>query len=146
MLEEIVRGKVLVKPEYPIDVLGNPNKQWKKAFTAQGDCLIKKIGKHGVFKTEYESIPSDAKPIEGNLVLKGALNSHALYFGEFQLFEKGDIIFLRVITPTILDHVKDHKFQVRAEHHAQWIPPGEYFRDVVLEYDHLREEARRVID
>lgn len=135
-----------IKNKYPIDVLGKPETQWAKPFTQQGDCIIKKCGKFGIFEKEHMAIPSDAKKVDGNLVLKGQTNSHALFFGEFQLYNKDGILFLKVITPTILDHVKDHKHQVRAEHHAQWIPTGEYFIDDLLEYDHLLQESRKVID
>jgi hypothetical protein len=140
------KTKEQVVTKYPIDALGVPGAQWVKPFTQQGDCIIKKCGTYGVFETEHKSIPSDAKEVAGNLVLKGQTNSHALFFGEFKLYEKNGVVFLKVFTPTILDHVKDAKYQVRAEHHAQWIPQGEYFVDDLLEYDHLREEARRVID
>lgn len=129
-------------------ILGKPNQQWKSHYTQQGDCLIKKIGAFGVFKKEFSEIPKDAKKIKGNLVLKGQTNSHALYGGKFQLFQKDDILFIRVIEPTVLDHVKDHltKKAVKAEHHAQWIPVGDYFHTGVLERDHIRNETRQVID
>lgn len=138
--------KETTKPQYPLDVLGLPDAEWRSPYTQQGDCLIKKCGVFGVFLTEHETIPANAKQIGGNLVLKGQTNSHALYFGEFKLYESDGTLFIEVLTPTILDHVKDHKHQVRAEHHAQWIPVGKYFHDGIMEYDHLREEARRVID
>lgn len=134
------------RPQYPIDVIGHPTKEWVSPFTAQGDCLIKKCGSFGVFEVEHPAIPKDAKEVKGNLVLKGQTNSHALYFGEFKLYQSGETLFIDVLTPTILDHVKDHAHQVRAEHHAQWIPVGEYFHDGILEYDHIKQESRRVID
>jgi hypothetical protein len=112
----------------------------------QGDCLIKKCGTEGVFVDEFTSIPSDAKKVEGNLVLKGSTNSHALYGGKFQLYKSGERLFLKVDETTVLDHVKDLQSKSHAEHHAQYVPPGEYFVDELLEYDHLLEESRRVID
>lgn len=116
-------------------------------YTQQGDLIIKKIGNHGVFKKEYASIPEDAKPIEGNLVLKGMTNSHALYGGKFQLYKNDERLFLKVEESTVLDHVKDHSSgREHAEHHAQDIEVGEYFVDNVLEYDHILEESRKVID
>lgn len=141
-----VKIKKETQPQYPIDAIGHPTKEWISPFTGQGDCLIKKCGTNGVFKKEHKTIPSDAKKIDGNLVLKGQQNSHALYFGDFQLWEKDNVLFIEVKTPCVLDHVKDHKFQVRAEHHAQWIPVGKYFHDGILEYDHILEESRRVVD
>lgn len=129
-----------------MEALGSPDRQWQSPYTQQGDVLIKKIGKHGVFEKEYEQIPDDVKPKLGNLVLKGAMNSHALYKGKFDLLEKDNVTFIRVHEATVLDHVKDLASSERAEHHAQWIPPGEYFVDQVQERDHLLEESRAIID
>lgn len=128
-------------------ILGAPDLKWKSPYTQQGDCLIKKCGKFGVFETEHSKIPNDATEKLGNLVLKGQTNSHALYGGKFQLLEKDSVLFIRVDEATVLDHVKDHLSKPeKAEHHAQWIPVGEYFFDGVMEYDHLKEESRQVID
>jgi hypothetical protein len=126
-------------------ILGSPES--KSIIFQQGDCVLKKCGTHEFFEYEYPAIPKEAKPVEGNLVLKGQSNSHALYDGKFQLYRYNDVLFLKVEQPTILDHVKDHlKIGENAEHHAQWISIGEYFLDAVLEYDHLKEESRRIID
>lgn len=127
-------------------ILGSPDKPWNSPYTQQGDCIIKKCGKHGVFEKEWKEIPEGAKDIPGNLVLKGTSNSHALYGGKFRLSELNGVTFLRVTEPTILDHVRDTKTQAHAEHHAQWIPAGDYFVDGVMEYDHVREESRQAID
>jgi hypothetical protein len=127
-------------------ILGNPNEQWKKPYTAQGDCLIKKCGTKNVFSREYPGIPKDASPIAGGLALRGSSNSHAFFGGKFQLFEKDGTTFVRVDEPTVLDHVEDMGTRKHAEHHAQWIPKGEYFVDVVQERDHILEESRRIID
>jgi hypothetical protein len=129
------------------NILGSPDAKWKSPYTMQGDCLIKKCGKFGVFKTEHASIPKGTTPREGHLVLKGQTNSHALYGGKFNLMEKDGTLFIQVKEATVLDHVKDHSGpRESAEHHAQWIPPGDYFFDGILEYDHIKEESRQVID
>lgn len=130
------------------NILGSPDKQWKSPYTQQGDCLIKKIGLHGVFKVEHESIPNDCEKLPGNLVLKGNTNSHALYGGKFELLRKGETLFIRVTEPTVLDHVKDHNSSTpaHAEHYAQWIPVGDYFFSGILEKDHIKDEVRQVID
>lgn len=126
-------------------ILGSPES--KSIIFHQGDCLLKRCGKHGYFETEFESIPKDATEKPGNLILKGQTNSHALYGGKFQLLEKDSRLFVRVDEATVLDHVKDHlSARENAEHHAQWIPAGEYFFDGVMEFDHLLEESRQVID
>lgn len=129
------------------NILGAPDLEWTSPYTQQGDCLIKKCGVFGIFEKEFEGIPNDAKERPGNLVLKGQTNSHALYGGKFKLLEKDDVLFIKVEEATVLDHVKDHKAnRESAEHHAQWIPAGEYFFDGVMERDHLKEESRQVID
>lgn len=130
------------------NILGAPDATWKSPYTQQGDCILKKCGDYeDIFTISYKRIPNDAKPIPGNLVLKGQTNSHALYGGRFQLLEHGGVLFIRVDEATVLDHVKDHtRKRESAEHHAQWIPRGEYFFDGVLEYDHIKEESRQVVD
>ncbi len=114
----------------------------------QGDVILKKCGVKGFFIQEFDDIPAEAKPIKGNLLLKGQTNSHALYGGKFQLLKKGDTVFLNVIKETKLDHVEDHlvKRPKHAEHHAQQIPQGKYFLSPLMEYDHMLEESRQVID
>lgn len=129
------------------NILGTPDSAWTSPYTQQGDCIIKKCGKFDVFEVEHESIPSDAALRQGHLILKGQTNSHALYGGKFQLLEKDNVLFINVDEATVLDHVKDHNgARESAEHHAQWIPKGQYFFDGVLEYDHIKEESRQVVD
>ena len=117
-------------------------------YYMQGDVILKKCGVNGYFTKSYDTIPSDAEKIPGNLILKGQSNSHALYGGKFQLYKKDEQVFLEVLEATTLDHVKDHLSQSpqKAEHHAQVIEIGEYFLSIVQEYDHFKEESRQVID
>lgn len=119
-----------------------------KSMIQQGDCIIKKCGVKGIFTQEFDSIPKTAKKIKGNLVLKGTTNSHALYGGQFQLFQDNGVLFIKVTKTTKLDHVQDHKVAKpkHAEHHTIKIPAGEYFLSHLMEYDHQKEEARVVID
>lgn len=114
----------------------------------QGDCIVKKCGVTGYFKEEFKEIPKTAKLFKSNLLLKGTTNSHALYGGQFKLYKDGERIFIDVKKATTLDHVCDHsaKKPKHAEHHSQVIPPGQWFVDELLEYDHALEESRRVID
>lgn len=114
----------------------------------QGDVVLKQCGIKGYFVKEFDSIPKSAKPVKGNLLLKGQTNSHALYGGKFQLYKDKDQVFLKVTKETTLDHVQDHlvKKPKHAEHHAQKISVGEYFLSPVMEYDHQLEESRQVID
>lgn len=103
----------------------------------QGDVWLKKCGVKGVFLQEFEAIPEDAKPVEGKVLYYGDNNTHAFESGKFQMFEKDQVRFLRVTEPATLSH---------GEHGSHVIEPGEYFLDIVREYDHLKEESRRVID
>lgn len=135
VLEKIFKGKA-----------NKEDQKWTSQYTQQGDCLVKKCGTKGVFKVEYEKIPTDAKRLQSKVILQGRNNSHAIVAGEVELFEKEGRIFLWVKETATLDHVKDMKSLAHAEHHAQQIPPGEYFIDAVMEFDHLKEESRPVID
>lgn len=126
-------------------ILGNKYKM-EAYLTSQGDCLIKKIGTKGVFETEYAKIPEEAVEVKDSLVLKGMSNSHALFGGAFKVFDYEGVKFIKVVETTVLDHVKDMQTKAHAEHHAQYIPPGEYFVDAIMEYDHVKKESRRVID
>ena len=114
----------------------------------QGDVILKKVGNFGVFEIEHSEIPTLAKEVKGNLLLKGQTNSHALYGGKFRLLQHENTLFVDVQEPTVLDHVKDHNSlnPEHAEHHAQTIEVGQYFLAPLMEYDHLLEESRQVID
>lgn len=119
-----------------------------KHYTQQGDLIIKKCGIKGIFTQEFDDIPKTAKPVKGNLLLKGQNNSHALYGGKFQIYKDNETLFVEVTKETTLDHVQDHLAEKpkHAEHHAQKIPPGKYFLSPLMEYDHMLEESRQVID
>ncbi len=129
-------------------ILGNKEKL-EVPLIQQGDCVLKVIGVKGIYKKEFLQIPTDAKKLDTSLVLKGDTNSHALYSGKFEVLKSDseNRIFLKVTEPCYLDHVKDHNVApVKAEHHAQWIPVGEYFSDDLLEYNHITEESKRIVD
>ncbi len=119
-----------------------------KIIIQQGDAILKRCGVKNTFKDEFDSIPKSAKKINSNLILKGTTNSHALYGGKFTLYKDGERLFVDVKKATTLDHVQDHlsKKPKHAEHHSQVIPVGQWFVDELLEYDHMLEESRRVID
>ena len=53
------------------------------------------------------------------------------------VMEDGDAIFLHTDQGTTITH---------EEHHPVAVPTGEYAIDIVREYDHFAEEARRVVD
>lgn len=127
-------------------ILGTPNAVWKSSYTQQGDCLLVKVGSTA-FKNLPKEIPADVKELKQNLVLKGSTNSHALYGGDFQMFEDASgTRYIRVNAPAVLAHVKDLSSLQRAEHHGMWIPKGDYVFRNILETDHLAKLTRVVID
>jgi hypothetical protein len=62
--------------------------------------------------------------------------------GDFKLFTHCDDVFLVSNSKCILDHdehgLSDEKFRS--------IPKGIYKKSIVIEYDHMLEESRKVID
>lgn len=121
--------------------MGEPLKEGD--YFQQGDCILVQLG-----DKNFQNAPTTIKgeKQKSNIVLKGNVNSHALYDGEFEIFNDNGQIFVDVKTFAILDHVKDTVTNVHAEHHAQYIPKGRYFLRGVLEFDHLEQMSRQVID
>lgn len=112
-------------------------------FFQQGDCMLIQLG-----DKNFENSPTQitGELTIDNVILKGEVNSHALYDGEFDIYRDGEKIFVDVKTFAILDHVKDAESRSHAEHHAQYIPVGKYYFKGILEFDHLEQMARQVID
>lgn len=123
---------------------------WIQPYTQQGDCLIKKVGSEfaDIFEVSFDEIPKDAKKTNNPLLLKGLSNNHAIVKGEADYFEKDGRVFFMPKTPLVLDHVKDMRSKQHAQHHALTIPLWHkgYFVDAVNEFDHGKEENRKVID
>lgn len=95
-------------------------------YLQTGDVLYKQV----------KSIPKGAKKIPGNLIHKGEQHHHAIN-GNFVLFQKGEEIFIEAKTRCQLLH---------EEHATVVLPKGKYQKYIVLEYDHWKEESRRVVD
>ena len=96
---------------------------------------MKQTGDVLYFKTN--SIPNGFNKIKGNLIHQGQNHKHII-IGKFQLFtnDKGDMI-IECKSPCIMRH---------DEHEDVVVDKGLYKKDIVKEYDHFKEEARRVID
>lgn len=124
-------------------ILGMGEELKKGDYFQQGDCILVQLGDQN-FLNAPTKITGEKQ--QSNVVLKGNVNSHALYDGEFEIFNDKGQIFVDVKTFAILDHVKDTVNNVHAEHHAQYIPKGQYFLRGVLEFDHLEQMSRQVID
>lgn len=104
----------------------------KKTYQQQGDVLIGMVDK----------IPSDAKPIDSNILQHGELTGHAhRLFGEagdFQVLEQPDKTkWLMVNRAVNLAH---------EEHKTQTIEKGAYRIGIVVENDPFEKMTRRVLD
>lgn len=93
-------------------------------YWQQGDCLLKHCEK-----------PTGVEKKKTDLLWKGQNHHHRLR-GKFQIATKGEDTFV---------HSKGCEL-FHEEHNTLQIPEGFYQLGIVQEYDHWKEEARRVID
>ena len=96
----------------------------------QGDVLILKI----------ENIPANAKIKQGKTLAVGEATGHhhTITEGDAELYEHEGTMFLRVNS--------ENATLTHQEHSAVVIPRGDYKINIVREYDHFSEEARKVQD
>lgn len=95
------------------------------SYLQQGDVLIK----------EVKEISKSAKAMKSDLLWKGQ-NHHHRVKGKYSIKKDGDKLFLES-RGCVLYH---------EEHKDIKVPSGKYVLDIVMEYDHLLEESRQVID
>lgn len=95
-------------------------------YIQQGDVLLKM----------QEKFPKTFKVLKTNLIHKGD-NHHHKIRGDFEIYETESEMFLLC---------KDKCELFHEEHKTIEIPEGLYKKKIVLEYDHLLEESRMVID
>lgn len=95
-------------------------------YFQQGDVLAKKI----------KELPQGLNIVNGNLIHKGR-DHHHLIDGDFSLYAVGDDFYIEARGICRLTH---------PEHKDIDLPAGLYRKDIVMEYDHLAEDSRRVID
>ncbi len=101
-----------------------------KEYYQQGDCLIKRI----------EAIPVGAEETKKTVLVEGEHTGHAHRLARNAsavIMVLGAAQYLRVYRDTPIEH---------EEHEKQIIPPGDYQIDQVREFDHFKEEARKVFD
>lgn len=96
-------------------------------YLQQGDVLLKPINK------------ATGEKKNTNVLQEGEHTGHAhrITKGEFEIFVEAEKIYLKAITECLLTH---------EEHNPIEIAPGDYEIDIVREYEHFSEEARRVRD
>lgn len=100
-------------------------------WVEQGDVCIFPVSK----------IPAGLEKTSDGVLQHGEATGHAhrLHGGGFTIFEdkKENRKYLRLVRPTMLKH---------EEHKEIELPAGDYVVGIVKEYDHFKEEARRVVD
>jgi hypothetical protein len=102
-------------------------------FYQQGDVLIKKI----------DGIPKDAKKVKAEgerfILARGEATGHhhSVPAIDAELFSCPDGLILHCIAEVQIEH---------QEHQPITLPIGDYQIIPVQEYDHFKEEARRVVD
>ncbi len=101
-----------------------------------GDVLIK--------TSKGFKIPADTKLKAVKMVHKGANHDHFISEGVVRIGPEVDgKRFMRVTSKkAIISHGRGNS----SEHASKPIPKGDYWVEIQTEFDHLREEARRVID
>jgi hypothetical protein len=95
-------------------------------YGLNGDVIFHKI----------ESIPSGVALMGGDLIHKGE-NHHHRISGEFKLYGGQDVEYVECLSDCELLH---------EEHKTRTLPAGNWRKTIALEYDHLHEESRQVID
>ena len=99
-------------------------------YWQQGDCLIKPVSE----------IPGNAAKKPDRVLIEGETTGHAHRIAQgsdANLYVVNGMTYIECFKDTIVDH---------EEHDSYKIPPGTYYIDPVKEYDHFKEEARRVAD
>lgn len=83
-----------------------------------------------------KNIPAGFELVKHGLIHQGRDHPHTIE-GAFSLHVKGDSMFIEAVEPCLLKH---------PEHKTVELAPGIYEKGIVMEYDHLTEESRQVID
>lgn len=86
-------------------------------------------------------IPSEVKLKAGKLIHQGTNNSHVISKGKALLGEFDGKKYLRIKTSSTVSHVGGS-----STHASKPLPVNDYWVEIQTEYDHLKEEARKVID
>lgn len=89
-----------------------------------------------VLYIKMDRLPEKTELVTGDLFHKGENHSHRVR-GDFAIHQAGDDMFLECKGECDLFH---------EEHHTIKAKPGIYQKRIVVEYDHVLEESRKVID
>jgi len=102
----------------------------KEKLIQQGDVLMKGI----------EKLPEGLKKVNHLTLALGEVtgHSHQVTSGEAEMYEKDGTFFLKVTS--------ENAIVTHQEHAPVTLEEGTYEIDIVKEYSHFDEEARRVAD
>jgi hypothetical protein len=108
--------------------------------------VIVELRRHGdvLIKTSKEfKIPKGTTMKPARMVHKGANHDHFISKGEVKIGPEVDgKRFMRVTKSAVISHGRGKS----SEHASKPIPKGDYWVEIQTEFDHLLEEARKVID
>lgn len=86
-------------------------------------------------------IPKSVKLRANKLIHEGTNNSHVISKGSVLFGEHEGKKVMRVKTPAVVSHVGGS-----STHASKPVPPGDYWISIQEFYDHLTEEAKKVVD
>lgn len=106
----------------------------QKEIRRHGDVLIK--------RTKSFAIPKGVKLKPVKTLFKGQNHDHYFSKGEALSAEVDGKWYLRVKKHAMISHGRGKS----SEHATKPVPVGDYWVEIQSEYDHMKEESRRVID
>lgn len=101
---------------------------------------LRQLRRHGdqlVWTQPGFQIPVDVDLKPTALLHRGANHDHSVRSGKALMGEKEDVRYLRALDSVTLDH---------PEHGQGEVPPGDYWVETKLDYDHMENESREVVD
>ena len=101
---------------------------------------MEKAYRHGdVIIVRIEKLPEGVKKLNHLVLAEGEItgHKHQIVKGDAELYEKNGRLYLRVITPSVIDH---------PEHGTGVIEPGVYEIDRPQEFNYFEFEERTIRD
>lgn len=86
-------------------------------------------------------IPKEAKLKESKLIHKGTNNEHVIGKGQAKIGHHEGKGYIHVIKDSMVSHVGGS-----STHASKPLPKGQYWFEIQTFFDHLTEEAKKVID
>lgn len=112
------------------------------AYWQQGDVLIKEFDEEKArFSWRFRLKNREKKELSEFVVAYGESTGHS-----HKIVGKIVAYIPNTTNQLIVVEVLEESTIYHEEHGPITLPPGKYYIDQVQEYDHFREEARRVVD